>query len=258
MRKRGQQQLQQSPNSIIINQTPRKMAAFGQGPRLTDGATPLPDLDNFLAQLEATKDSTSVILALVENEQVKAALQQLSNCALAAGHLLRREASAKEFFAEERRLHGVVIGGLAESASASATTRAEEDRRQVCELLDVAGVEALPVVYRMGKRQPPPSLLSGSGRAATPRPRLVKVEFATKGMAAEFLRNRGKIATVPTLKHIFMRPSLPPEQLSRRRDLYKEKAEKNGLAENKADPYVVWGPPGGEALIRVSDIKKKK
>jgi hypothetical protein len=254
----GKREYQQNTSQNSSNSSPpNKMAAFGQGPGLTDGGAPPPDLSTFLDQLDGAHEQTSTILALTESPELKLVLQQLLNITKSAAQLLRREASSpREWVEEERRLHSIVISGLPESLSASATTRAEEDRRHVMEMLDLAEVEALPVVYRMGRRDKPPSL-AGSNRAAIPHARLLKVEMPTKKMAREFLVNRGKFLSNSAYKSVFIRPSLTPAQLAKRKDLYNRRYDLNKAPGNADDPFVVYGPPGEEKLMKKSEIKKR-
>jgi hypothetical protein len=128
-------------------------------------------------------------------------------------------------------------------------------------MFDLAGIECLPVnVYRMGVRPGDlaanPSPLAGNRRRSGPR--LVKVELPTKRLARDLLQNRGKFSDMPSLKDVHVRPSLSPDQLTHRNALYKRRTELNGLEENGGDPYVVWGPPGREELMKKSEVPKRR
>lgn len=246
--KRGQQVIN-TPNNSPNNRQLKNMA-FGQPPNLPFLSTAAPDFTAFLQQLETMDKFTASILDAVDKPEIKAALQQLANISRAAGHLLRRESGGKEAMDEEKRLHCVVLTGLPESQSPSPTTRAAEDRKQVLALLDLAEVECLPCnVYRMGQKP---------GSAAISRPRLVKVELPTKKMARDFLSNRGKFTNIPAYKNVYVRPSMTFQQLARRKDLYRERHEKNALADNMADPYIVYGAPGKETLMKKSEIGRRQ
>jgi hypothetical protein len=79
----------------------------------------------------------------------------------------------------------------------------------------------------------------------------------TKASAHSFLVNRGKFKNDSTYKSVFIRPSLTPKQLDKRKELYDRRFDLNKAPENADDPFVVYGPPGDEKLLKKSEIKKR-
>lgn len=157
---------------------------------------------------------------------------------------------------EKERLRSLVIGGLPETNGNAAQRRAS-NKNMVTEILDSLDVEAEAVcVYRMGKME--------NGRS-----RLLKVVMPSSGIQREVLKkskearghsfhqNRGNNSIFQKFTNLFIRPSLSPAQLEHRKELVLERDNKNKEEDGGVDPYVLWGPPGMEALIRKSEIKKK-
>lgn len=240
--------LSKSTSQFLSDSPPGKRMVFGEGPNLTEGGAQPFDLTKFLSQLDTLDTYTNQIVNETENCALKAALQQLTIISQAAGYLLKQELSIKQYLQEERQAHSIVITGLPESTSPKATQRAKEDMEKVLDIMDAVGVECLPTAtYRMG------------GPAANPgRPRLMKVELPTKRLAGEFLRNRGKLFAIRDYKSIFIRPSLSLEQRELRKKLVTERNMKNNalIGDEIDNPYILWGPPGKEALKRKNDIRR--
>jgi hypothetical protein len=208
-------------------------------------------ISSFLDDLQKVDKTAETLLQQKMSPEIKLAIQQLASITKTCGFLLKNFSDPRAVAEEERRLHSIVVSGLVESTSPSATARVQEDNTKVLELLDICEVEALPTaVYRMGPR------LSGAGGN---RKRLLKVELPTKFAARLFHSNRGKINQIPAYKSVFIRPSLSPDKLQERKSLLKQKHDLNAkLKESDTDRYILWGPPESLRLMRQSEIPKKK
>jgi hypothetical protein len=130
-----------------------------------------------------------------------------------------------------------------------ASDRFKADEERITDMLDVAEMETKPIHYRMGEK-----------RVNSSYPRLLKLQFASKKMANEFLRKRGQIiSTLNYTKKLSIRQSLSFDERNERNQLMKEKHMRNGkLSAEDDDCYILWGPPDALKLIRRSEIPRKK
>lgn len=206
-----------------------------------------------------SKSSQSIVLCIESlSTQVKIFLQNAQNLDPAIGLLMQQmltiqesckctlesQMTVQEAVEEKERSRSVVIANLDEPEAANATGRVKEDFKSVCEMLDAAAIEVLPVsVYRMG--------VKNEGRK-----RLLKVVFPNSFAAREFQKKRGIISSQTNFK-VFIRESLSKEQLMMRATLLQQRNEKNKSLDGD-ELFVLWGPPGQWELIKKKDIGKKR
>jgi hypothetical protein len=166
----------------------------------------------------------------------KIMLEKVDRLLKAVVVLFTDQPSPFEAIDEVRREHSLVVAGLPESAATLPTKRCEDDYNQVKQILDISNVEQLPVsVYRMGK--------------AGPRPRLLKIELATRKAVRDVLRNGKKCKE--KFHNIQIRESLSLQQRQQHKTLVDECKQKRldtGL------DYVLYA---GEILTR-QEIEERK
>jgi hypothetical protein len=232
------------PTAAKRNQAPSMK--FGSGPGLNEAKNT--GIKSLINQISALGPLTTTLL---ESESLDSSLfliiQQLQSVCMTCGTLLQEQTYCADVMAEEKRRHEIVIGGLPESNEEKATSRHCEDEKRVCEMFDIIELEAKPTtLYRMGLRQ-----------QHNARPRLLKVQFATKQHATSFLRNRGKITHTSHYNKLFIRESMTREQLDGRKILVSECNVKNdalSAADRDSNPFVVYA----NSVIQRSEIKSRR
>jgi hypothetical protein len=167
------------PTAAKRNQAPSMK--FGSGPGLNEAKNT--GIKSLINQISTLGPLTTTLL---ESESLDSSLaliiQQLQSVCMTCGTLLQAQINGADVMAEEKRQHEIVIGGLIESSEMKVSDRFKADDEHITDMLDVAEMETKPIHYRMGER-----------RANSSYPRMLKLQFASKKMANEFLRKRDQI-----------------------------------------------------------------
>jgi hypothetical protein len=90
--------------------------------------------------------------------------------------------------------------------------RLDEDTAKVKDILNITNIEQMPIIYRMGKREP------------AGRPRLVKLHFPTRKAARDLLKNKNALQT--KFKGLKLRPSMSFEERAQHKALSAECTKK--------------------------------
>jgi len=136
-------------------------------------------------------------------EYAQQILRQMTTLLQMAGSIIGEQVSMEEVLEEDKRQHCVVVSGVPESKATSPTARALEDRQQINNILDNAGVECIPTkTYRMGSSQ-------------QNFPRLIKVELPTRWHVKRLLGSKKKFEG-----NVKVRESLTKQQLIDRKNLF--------------------------------------
>jgi hypothetical protein len=221
---------------------------FGHGPNLTEGNATV-DKKSLLDQIQNINILTDGIIQELTSPAAKHAFQQMSLIAQSCAFFLRQDFDLKKKLEDERAAHCIVVSGLPESTSPSATGRADEDRKKVLEIMDVLEVECLPTaVYRMG---------NSTSLSNDQTPRLLKIELPTRKLAAAFQKNRGKLKSHPNFNKIYVRGSLSPDQLQHRKEMEFKRNQAN-IGLNDDDKFVLWGPPDKLELKAKKNLPGRK
>ena len=146
------------------------------------------------------------------NNATRVVIMQLSSLIQTSALLLeQRRESINESLEEDKRQHSVVISGLEESSAATPMGRADDDLKQVKEILNVCSVEQMPVaVYRMGPFN------------EHKRSKLIKVQFPTRWAARHIIHTKKNLQSTDRFKRVHIRPSLTQEEREARAKLVQE------------------------------------
>ena len=97
---------------------------------------------------------------------------------------------------DHRHNRSVVVSGVKESTLEIARKRLEKDEEIVQKMLDVFEIEVRPLaVFRMGKK-------------LADKPRLLKIEFASRSVVAKIMTRKKAMSKHEDFKRVYIRPSM--------------------------------------------------
>ena len=99
---------------------------------------------------------------------------------------------------DHRHNRSVVVSGLKECTLETASKRLEKDEEVVQQMLDVFDIEVRPLaVFRMGKK-------------LADKPRLLKIEFASRSVVAKIMTRKKAMSKHEDFKRVYIRPTNCP------------------------------------------------
>ena len=144
---------------------------------------------------------------------------------------------------DHRHNRSVVVSGLKESTLEIASKRLEKDEEMVQQMLDVFDIEVRPLaVFRMGKKM-------------ADRPRLLKIEFASRSVVAKIMTRKKAMSKHDDFKRVYIRPSMSFEDRQKRKQLQNECNEKNkqNRSSDPSQQYVIYD----NQIVKRSEIVRR-
>ena len=143
---------------------------------------------------------------------------------------------------DHRHNRSVVVSGLKESTLEIASKRLEKDEEMVQQMLDVFDIEVRPLaVFRMGKKM-------------VDKPRLLKIEFASRSVVAKIMTRKKAMSKHENFKRVYIRKSMSFEERQQTKKLQMECNEKN-KENTENDPSSTFVIYAGK-VVRRRDIKR--
>jgi hypothetical protein len=179
--------------------------------------------DQFLDQLSKLKESCGdeikplipfLHMMYVQQQQFLASIQQ--QFAVIHNNTNNNAITAEEL----ERQRSIVVIGLPEEDHQKPSQLMAADKAIVTDLLDQMGIEAQPVIYRLGPKTNP----SRKG------PRLLKMILPSRSFQRRLLgqwgKNREDIKKQVGLERLLIRPSLTPQQREEERKVWEQKKKR--------------------------------
>ena len=144
---------------------------------------------------------------------------------------------------DHRHNRSLVVSDLKESTLEIASKRLEKDEEMVQQMLDVFDIEVRPLaVFRMGKK-------------VADKPRLLKIEFASRSVVAKIMTRKKAMSKHDDFKRVYIRPSMSFEDRQKRKQLQNECNEKNkqNPSSDPSQQYVIYA----NKIIKRSEIVRR-